>query len=515
MNKKHELLMLLEEKARRKSIIYWLKGKKNEKGELITLDNHEFQRDIWEDFSPTMAVRKCAQVGVSTIFILKCPYLMERHGYNIIYTLPTLQNDVQKFVPSKVDPILENNGFTFGRDKTTLKQIGSAFWHFGGTFSEKEGISTTADVVVHDEVDRSNLDVIGTYKSRLGHSQYARRWFFSNPSAPNRGVDHYFQLSDQKHWFVKCECGQGNYGGWQYLSWPENVDYKNGRYICIHCGREITPEVKQQGQWVAKHPDRDISGYWVSKMMAPWIPCSSLIEDERDESPAYFNNFCLGLPYVGADMTVTRDILLRNISERTPLLSNNYAGVDVGQQLHVVVQNDEGIVKILTTTWDGLDHLFLIYDFRNVVIDALPETTKAKEFQERHKGRVKICYYDTHETRKGKPSTQELYEVDYGQQALFNVKRNECIDRVIRAFNEHEILIFLSPKEPVLAGGYPLKRNESYAEHWENIYLFHDEDKDVKYWEHAGPDHYVHATVYSWLAKRTAGAKVKHKVKID
>ena len=93
---KEELLLLLEERERRRSILYWLNGKVNEKGIPVTLEEHEFQKDIWEDFSPLIYVRKAAQIGVSTVFILKCLYLLERFGYNIIYTLPTLMNDVNK-----------------------------------------------------------------------------------------------------------------------------------------------------------------------------------------------------------------------------------------------------------------------------------------------------------------------------------------------------------------------------------------------------------------------------------
>ena len=244
----------------------------------------------------------------------------------------------------------------------TQKHIGMGFWFFGGTMSEKEGISTQADVTVHDEVDRSNIEVIGTYKSRIGHSKYRRRWFFSNPSAPKRGVDDGWLRSDQKHWMLKCECGRGNFGGWQYLDWPANVDYKHKRYVCVHCGREITSEMRRQGRWVAKYPGKDISGYWVSQMMAPWIPCADLIESEITDSVAYFNNFVLGTPYLGSDATVSREVILKNLSSARPDTSEVFIGVDVGSQLHIVIGNREGIFKVATGDWKALDAFMQLYD---------------------------------------------------------------------------------------------------------------------------------------------------------
>ena len=504
--------MLLRERAARQSIIYWLQGKVNENGIPISLFQHEFQKAIWEDFSEVIYVRKAAQIGVSTIFILKCIYLLQRHGYNIIYTLPTLMNDVNKFVPSKVDPIIKKNGFKMDRDTVTQKQIGNGFWFFGGTMSEKEGIMTTGDMTVHDEVDRSNLEVIGTYKSRLGHSQYRRRWFFSNPSAPKRGVDDGWLRSDQKHWFIKCDCGQGNFGGWQYLDWPANVDYAGKRYVCIHCGREITQEHKQGGQWVARYPDRDISGYWVSQMMAPWIPAKSLIEDELNESTQYFYNFVLGIPYVGADVTITREIILRNLTEATPDTADVFMGVDVGSLLHVVVGNREGIIKVVATSWDKLQALIDLYQPRQIVIDALPETTKAKELRDRYKHRVKLCYYKPPTNRT--PSSQDVFEVDFEEQTI-SAHRTEAIDRVINEFMDGKIMVYVSQKEPWLVGGGNIKRGDSFVEHWESLYLMHDEEKDIKTWEHSGPDHFAHATVYYWLARQVAGPREKHKVRVQ
>ena len=48
---KERLLLLLQERARRRDILKWLDGKVNENGVPITFANHEFQEAIWRDFS--------------------------------------------------------------------------------------------------------------------------------------------------------------------------------------------------------------------------------------------------------------------------------------------------------------------------------------------------------------------------------------------------------------------------------------------------------------------------------
>jgi hypothetical protein len=290
------------------------------------------------------------------------------------------------------------------------------------------------------------------------------------------------------------------------------VDYANKRYVCQYCGREITDEQRRHGQWVAKYPSRDISGYWVSQMMAPWIPCSSLIEDELEQSKAYFNNFVLGVPYIGADVTVNRDVILRNLKDGKPDVSDTFFGVDVGGRVHVVIGNNEGIFKVCATDWDGLKALINLYQPRQIVIDALPETTMSKKVRDWLPHRVKLCYYVPPTPRE--PGTQEPYVVDYEEQTI-SAKRTEVIDRVISEFTSGKIRVQMDANEPNLVGGSGVRKGESYCEHWESLYLMHDEDKDVQTWEHSGPDHYAHATVYFWLARQVAGSKEKHKARVQ
>ena len=81
---------------------------KNEKGDLIEFANHRFLLDIYEDQSQFLCVMKAAQVGMSTLEIVKNIYDAQRYGLDIIYTLPT-DKDVQQFVGGKVNRIIQQN----------------------------------------------------------------------------------------------------------------------------------------------------------------------------------------------------------------------------------------------------------------------------------------------------------------------------------------------------------------------------------------------------------------------
>src|SRR3990167_4157876 len=79
-------------------ILEWITaGVNNEKGEPIEFDTHPFLMDIYDDNSQNLTVMKAAQVGMSTLQILKNHNDAKRQKMDIIYTLPT-DGDVRVFV---------------------------------------------------------------------------------------------------------------------------------------------------------------------------------------------------------------------------------------------------------------------------------------------------------------------------------------------------------------------------------------------------------------------------------
>jgi len=168
------------------SILQWLteRGLVSEKGEPFDYYNRPFLLDILTDFSPNIVVMACAQVGKSVTFSLKTLFAVKHLHLNVIYTMPT-DTFVSEFVASKFDKIVQMNQHEFKDmqgDNVQRKELNDRFIFFDGTESKTAGISTTADVLVHDEVSRSNQEKIGQYKSRTKASKYKGRWLFSNPN---------------------------------------------------------------------------------------------------------------------------------------------------------------------------------------------------------------------------------------------------------------------------------------------------------------------------------------------
>lgn len=314
---------------------------KSERGLPISFRRHKYLIEPFCDLSPKQVYMKSAQMGASIMMILKTFWAAKFRKWNIIYTLPTVE-DVRKFVPSKVNPIVGNNKmiyqWTKDKDSIETKRVGDSFIFYKGTFTSKEAIMLTSDLNVYDEVDRSDLSTIDIYSSRIKFSDYHGEWYLSNPSAPTAGVGAKFALSNQKHWFIKPSCGH-----YQYMDWENNVDKKEGRYICFKCGKAIKDNERIAGEWVSKYPDREMNGYWINQMMASWIDCKSLILEEEDKGKAYFYNFVLGKPYMGSDTIIDSSLILKNIVEPANSQTDVIIGVDQGLKKHFVVGNREDI----------------------------------------------------------------------------------------------------------------------------------------------------------------------------
>ena len=148
------------------SIHLWIAQNKikNEKGLKIDFRNHLFLYDVYNDFSPKLVCLKAAQIGFSTMAILKSLWLAKHRGIDIIYTLPTA-NDVNDFVSGKVNRIIVQNPCLqdYVKDKDTIEQkrVGNNVIYYRGTWTEKAALMVSSDLNIYDEEDRSKQE--GSY----------------------------------------------------------------------------------------------------------------------------------------------------------------------------------------------------------------------------------------------------------------------------------------------------------------------------------------------------------------
>lgn len=501
-------------------------GLLNSNGGRFEWASHSFLLEPVSDWSQYIAIRKSAQIGFSESFgILKTIYAAKNYDWHIIYTLPTDRMS-ETFVTTKFDPILNYNPKlgAFVGGTTTIKKVGNRFIYFAGTHSTKgkgkeaeteKGISWTADLRVHDEMDRSDQNTIEQYSSRTENSKYAGMWGFSNPTYPGVGTDGLYEESDQKMWFVKCRgCGH-----WQYLDWVK-VDEVEGKqdfclidprgeiFVCSNCGKEITDTDRLRGEWVAKYPEREISGYWMSQLNYIQHRLSGvrgLLRKERTSSKQYFYNFVLGKPYRGTDEVVDRNVIVRNILPTLNSKKDVVMGVDQGIKKHYVIGNAEGIFEIgVTKNWDVIEQKIRDYNIRVTVIDALPYPNFPKKLIKKYPGRVFMCYY-----MKDKDDGELVKFLKGKDRGVVKVQRTKYLDALVDKFTQEEKPINIIQKDL-----------EEFIKHWETLSRQEIEDNmgiiRGEWVSSNGNDHFAHATLYQDVAmsklERGGGGDVAHPI---
>lgn len=477
------------------SILQWIteRGILNEKGEPFDFHDRPWLIDILCDWSKSIVVTACAQVGKSITFTTKVSFAIKHLKFHVIYTFPT-DDDVREFVASKVNKFLQANRHEFeGMDTDSIerKEMDGRFWYFKGTVSKTAAISTTADVLVHDEISRSDQNAIHTYKSRTKASEYKGRWIFSNPGTERDELDLAWQKSDQKEWVITCpECKDEH-----YLVFPDSIDFVAKCYVCRACRKPISDDVRRQGRWVAQNPGSKISGYHISHLMCPWISVEEIIEDSQGD-PAYFNNFVLGKSYSPGDLSISRTTILDLWTPKPLDTGNRYLGVDVGNIKHYVVRSEKGLLKCgRFSAWSELDDLIAYWKPTAGVIDAMPDNTAAKHYVETYPFMQMSFFMENNNN----PQTI-VWWGDGDKKGIVYSHRDRILDRMLTDMIEAKYLIGLVPD----------KDFHEYIKHYETLRrekVVNNKGIERYIWASTtGVDHYVFADLYSYLAWLAGGA---------
>lgn len=455
---------------------------KTENGTVLDFHNHPFLWDIYSDLSPHQSIMKAAQIGFSTLAIIKSLWLAYTRKMDIIYTLPTY-GDVHDFNTSKTNRIIEQNPIfkEWTKDKDTIEQkkVGDSVIHYRGTWSERAALMISSDLNIHDEVDRSNLKVVDQYYSRLQHSKYAWQWLFSNPSVPEIGVHKLWNRSDQKHWFIKCDgCGKQQFLVMENIEMREDKTYY---FACNKCHKELD---RRKGQWVARWSEqKEVSGYWISLLMNPMIPADKIKELERTKPADFFANFVMGTPYVGSGNVVNKDVIMRNLTDEVNRQQGRVIiGVDPGIDIRYVIGNREGLFYYgQCKDYKELEALMKRWDKAVMVIDSGGDIIGSRQLKEQFKNRVFLAYY--RQDRK----SEDLFTWDDDEGNVV-IDRNKTIQLIIDEFTDRRIPIYGTETDWF-----------DYWIHWSHIYRVTEEDmlgQLKSKWLRSDRDDWVHATVY-------------------
>lgn len=487
----------------------WVKRYWTSRGESLDFGDHGYLKQIYEDQSPSIDYMKSAQSGATERMITEAMWLPDQFKENSIYLFPT-SSTISDLVQERIDEPINNNEYltrVSGRakkimgkqaDKIGLKRMSNGFIYFRGSNKPTQITSIAGDIIFVDELDRMLLESVPYFSKRLAHSK--RKWerWASTPTLPNFGIHKRFLVTDQHHWFVKCNhCDEE-----QEVDFFDNVlfEMKNmdecewAKIICRSCKEEIVP-FKLKGRWIPQNPDSGKRGYFMSKMYSPYLAIKEMVEASQKASEfevQQFYNQDLGVPYEPKGGKLTDDVLDASVKEYkwNDVSGNNYMGIDVGLNLHYIIQNDENIVEIGSCkSFADLDAKMVTYDIKKCVIDALPETRKSQEFADRFRGRVALCYY----TGLKEVKRDEWFIVDKDNPQKLNTNRTMSLDMFTGRIRRQQIGI---PKH--------WRDIPEFKEHMQGLTRMLVEKKDGSeeaQYVKTGADHLYHAGNYSNLAR--------------
>lgn len=482
------------------SIHSWIQTNqiKTETGKPLDFHTHRYLFDIYRDESPYLCCIKAGQIGFSTMAILKTIWLSRNKHIDVGYILPTVEM-VQKFVGSKVNRMSQQNSIiqTWMKDKDSItqKQIDENYIFYLGAQTDRSAIMLSLDMLVADEYDKAPQDILEIYDSRLQHSKYGYKWVFSNPTIPNFGVDRFWQISDQKKWYIKHSCKE------IYILDETCIDYQAEIFRCPKCKEEITDENRRMGEWVATAQGK-WSGYWIPLWLNPLISASVIADHKKTKTAEYFANFVCGLPYINSTNMLTQQILQSNLIDKVNSQEGRIIiGVDTGHNIHYTLANKDGIfyhgycqsvAENPTPSYDPYNELEALLERfpRSIMVsDQGGDLIGIRKLQNKYRGRVFLCWFT-----KEKRSQQIITWAENDELGKVEADRNRLIQLVVDEFKEQ--------RSPIWGN---LEDWKPWFAHALNIYRVKEitgEENDPQYgwkwvWRRKGPDHYFLSYCYA------------------
>jgi hypothetical protein len=201
---------------------------------------------------------------------------------------------IQKYyVSSKVVQQSHAKGFTNG-SMTFLRSC----YH---TADGIRGIS--ANSIFIDEVQDIILDNIPVIEECAARKNPKRMIFCGTPKTFDNAIQKLWEQSTQHYWALKCtHCG----------FWNVPIQFENLSKEFLCCSKCKGQLHAVEGEYVAKHPDRDFVGFHISQAMVAGVPGTNVPWSrlyEKVENPLYgigkMYNECLGFSYDSGSKLLT------------------------------------------------------------------------------------------------------------------------------------------------------------------------------------------------------------------
>lgn len=397
------------------------------------LKRFPFLQGIYECRAREIVLKKAAQMGASEYAISDLLHGADVRKATGMMVFPT-DGDVSEFSAARVRPGIASSPYlqriVGGKDGKGVNRVkvmlvrDRPIYFRGGKVRAGSGQrnqaqqlkSVPVDKLTFDELDEMDQRAPAIALKRLGASSIREVRWISTPTYPGYGIDARWAESDQREWHVKCwRCNE-----WQPLrrgqvifeedSLGRPVDW-NGReeltawVACQKCNNPLNR--LGEGRWVARWPEREVAGFHLTKLFS-WTTDVMDLVDGLQTTDETARRECINQDWGetyrprGGKLSEVELDKCRRVYGHGPVEGERTTmGVDVGRVLHVVVRGPEqpesgerpqrwaGEVE----SWEELGRVWERFGVGMCVIDALPETTKAREFQAERWGRVFLAYY--------------------------------------------------------------------------------------------------------------------------
>ncbi len=496
----------------------WITKNTKLDGIKFSLKDHEFQKDIINDTAAHMVVKKCSQVGLTEIIVrVSLAFLVRNQGTTVIMTQPTRQMALN-FSTTRVDNIITEapllaNLLDRKVDSKELKALGKSYLYIKGTKGAVAAISVPADMIVTDEFDFSDLAIVGKYNSRLSHSKFKLIKRFSTPTIPDYGISKEFNLSDQKHYLMKCpHCNHWNNHDFftdvvvlhpQFKDIPVdkiavddlmNIRPDQVQMLCQKCRQPLSYHDYTKREWVATYPGRYISGYqvrpWNTAMQRPF----DLLRSREDyELYSDWINFGLGQEYLDENQVFNTN---KVIELPIPLGAPVFIGIDFGKDCWLVTGYRSGkqIIlnrvekvnenKILERVKSIISSDFVV----GMILDALPQTKLSSDIRKLLPGRAYTAYYSNNQ--------KDFFNIK-GNEEDISINRTQLYDNVLAI---DELIVPISSD---------IKLFKEHLQGMVKQRLKDDSVEEVRYVK-VKPDHFLHALGYLFCAIKVFESSTMH-----
>lgn len=508
------------------------------------LTGHRYLAGVYQDASRELVIMKSGQGGASEYCISRALWSCDVRAMNVLYLLPTI-SDISDFSQMRIGTALEASDYLAGivvpgreekkrgGDRVQLKRIRDRWLVLRGAQvragqaadgGPRAGASrlksVPVDLVIYDEFDEMPAGVEALAVKRLGHSAHKEQVWVSTPTYPGAGIHAKYLLSDQRRWEVRC----AGCRTWQPLTLERVViesddlgrpvawhGQAEGRAFCAceKCGKEL--DRLADGRWVAQNPGAPITGYTFNKLATAQNDPLAVVmalqtTDESKRQEAY--NQDLALPYKprggGLDMAAL-DACRRDYAHGAVANEGTVMGIDVGRVLHVVIRGPEsGDTGERAQRWAGevlsfeeAARLARQYNVQRVVCDALPETRKAREFQDMLPARTVWLAYYSDGGKAAEPAAWKDERGPDGWRGTVTLDRTRLLDETIDRF--------LLQSNTLPGHIRAVQRYYDQLQAPVRVLQRRPDGIDVARYVETGPDHFAHAEAYATAASMAAG----------